>query len=69
MTNLLKVGDTVLVSFYTDDDDLADFLEEHGNQIIITELEKDGDELTGNFWGISTDGTDCPYHIEYRDLV
>jgi hypothetical protein len=64
----LKVGNTVYVSLGTDDEDLADYLEEHGDQITITEVELDGDELTGNFWGTSADGEDCPYHLEWRDV-
>lgn len=64
----LKVGKTVYVSLGTDDTDLSDYLEEYGDQITITEVETDNGELTGNFWGTSADGTDCPYHLEWRDV-
>ena len=64
----LKVGNTVYISLGTDDEDLADYLEEHGDQITITEVETDKDGLTGNFWGTSAEGTDCPYHLEWQDV-
>lgn len=64
----LKVGSIVYISLNTDDEDLADYLREHGDYITITEVEIDGDELTGNFWGASADGTSCPYHLEWRDV-
>lgn len=64
----LREGNTVYISLGTDDEDLADYLEEHGDQITIEEVEIDGDELTGNFWGKSADGTSCPYHLEWRDV-
>ena len=64
----LKVGNTVYISLGTDDEDLADYLEEHGDQITIVEVELDEDELTGNFWGKSADGEYCPYHLEWRDV-
>ena len=64
----LKEGNTVYISMGTEDDDLAEYLEEHGDQITIEEVETDEGELTGNFWGKSADGTDCPYHLEWRDV-
>ena len=64
----LKEGQVVYVSLGTDDEDLNDYLEEHGDRITITEVETDGDELTGDFWGISADGEHVPYHMEWRDV-
>lgn len=64
----LKEGQVVYVSLGTDDEDLNEYLEEHGDQITITEVETDGDELTGNFWGTSADGEHVPYHMEWRDV-
>ena len=64
----LKVGQVVYISGNTDDEDLNEYTEEHGDQVTITEVELDGDELTGNFWGTSADNEDIPYHLEWRDV-
>lgn len=64
----LKVGQVVFISESTDDYDLIDYIKEHGDKVIITEVEYDGDELTGNFWGVSESGEPIPYHLEWRDV-
>ena len=67
-TEYLKVGQVVYISGNTDDDDLNEYTEKYGDQITITEVEEDGDELTGNFWGTNSKGEDVPYHLEWRDV-
>lgn len=73
MTELLskfKVGNTAVIGFSTDDEDLNDFLDTFGNRIVITEVEEEDGELTGNFWGVQrTHRVYCPYHLEFRDVT
>ena len=66
----LKVGSTAIVEYSDEDDDLNEFLDTFGNRIVITEVEEEDGELTGNFWGVNlTHKVHCPYHIEYRDVT
>lgn len=60
----LREGSIVRVSTATDDDELNEFLDEHGDEIIINEV----DELDDYFWGKTTTGVDVPYHMEGRDI-
>ena len=64
-----KVGNTAIIGFVTEDDELNEFLDTYGNRIVITEIEEEDGEPTGNFWGVNlTHKVICPYHIEYRDI-
>ena len=66
----LKVGNTAIVGYSDEDDELNEFLDTFGNRIVITEVEEEDGELTGNFWGVNlTHKVECPYHIEYRDVT
>lgn len=66
----LKVGNTAVIGFTTEDDELNEFLDTFGNRIVITEVEEEDGEPTGNFWGVQlTHKVHCPYHIEYRDIT
>ena len=70
MTDKFKVGNTAVIGFTTEDDDLNEFLDTFGNRIVITEVETDNGELTGNFWGVNLlHKVHCPYRIEYRDVT
>jgi len=60
------VGTVVTVSINTEDEDLADALQEHGNSVLITSREDD------MYWGeIITDNgrVDLEYHFEYMDIT
>ena len=65
-----KVGNTAVIGFYTEDDELNDFLDDYGNRVVITEIEEEDGEPTGNFWGVNlTHKVHCPYHLELRDVT
>ena len=62
---LIKENDLVQVMVgRCDDEDLCDWIEEHGCPIIrVTQVEDD------NLWGETfPDGADVPYHMEMRDV-
>ena len=73
MTELLskfKVGNTAVIGLSTEDEDLNNFLDTYGNRIVITEIEEEDGEPTGNFWGVQlTHKVHCPYHLEYMDVT
>lgn len=70
MTDKFKVGNTAIISSSTEDDELNEFLDTYGNRIVITEIEEEDGEPTGNFWGVQlTHKVHCPYHIEYGDIT
>lgn len=70
MLDKLKVGNTATIGFYTDDEELNAFLEIFGNEIVITEVEEEDGELTGNFWGVNLyHKIHCPFHIEFMDVT
>lgn len=73
MTELLskfKVGNTAVIGLSTEDEDLNEFLDEYGNRIVITEIEEEDGEPTGNFWGVQlTHKVHCPYHLELMDVT
>lgn len=65
-----KVGNTAIIGFVTEDDELNDFLDDYGNRVVITEIEEEDGELTGNFWGVNlTHKVHCPYHLEFMDVT
>lgn len=65
-----KVGNTAVIGLSTEDEDLNEFLDEYGNRIVITEIEEDDGEPTGNFWGVQlTHKVHCPYHLELMDVT
>lgn len=65
-----KVGNTAVIGFNTEDDELNEFLDTFGNRIAITEVEEEDGELTGNFWGVNVvHKVVCPYHLEYKDIT
>lgn len=63
------VGTVVTLSMDTEDEDLNEFLEEHGNRVLITSREND------IYWGdiivdeVTMERIDLPYHFEYRDIL
>lgn len=63
------VGTVVTLSMDTEDEDLNAFLEEHGNQVLITSREND------MYWGdivvdeVTMERMNIPYHFEYRDIL
>jgi hypothetical protein len=63
------VGTVVTLSMDTEDEDLNEFLEEHGNKVLITSREND------MYWGdivideVTMERIDLPYHFEYRDIL
>ena len=64
-----QVGNVAVIG-ETEDDDLNEFLDTFGNRIVITEIEMEDGEPTGNFWGVQvTNKVHCPYHLEYSDIV
>lgn len=74
MESLLKgnlkpvVGTVVTLSTSTEDEYLNEFLEEHGNQVLITSREVDmywGDIVTDR---VTMERIDLPYHFEYKDI-
>ena len=46
-----KTGNTAVIGFSTDDEDLNEFLDTFGNRIVITEIEEEDGEPTGTFGG------------------
>lgn len=65
-----KTGNTAVIGFSTDDEDLNEFLDTFGNRIVITEIEEEDGEPTGNFWGVNlTHKVHCPYHLEAMDIT
>ena len=65
-----KIGNTAVIGLSTEDDELNEFLDTFGNRVVITEIEKEDDEFTGNFWGVNlTHKVYCPYHLEYNDVT
>ena len=65
-----KVGNTAVIGLSTEDEDLNGFLDEYGNRIVITEIEEEDGEPTGNFWGVQlTHKVHCPYHLELMDVT
>ena len=65
-----KTGNTAVIGFSTDDEDLNAYLDTFGNRIVITEIEEEDGEPTGNFWGVNlTHKVHCPYHLEARDIT
>ena len=65
-----KVGNTAVIGLSTEDEDLNEFLDEYGNRIVITEIEEEDGEPTGNFWGVQlTHKVHCPYHLELMDVT
>ena len=49
-----------LINMTREDDELEDFLEEHGHDVVIDRIED------SYFWGKSAkDNTNIPYHMEY----
>lgn len=66
MTDKFKIGNTAVIGFTTEDDELNEFLDTYGNRIVITEIEEEDGEPTGNFWGVQLH---CPYHLEYQDIT
>lgn len=65
-----KVGNTAIIGLSTEDEDLNEFLDEYGNRIVITEIEEEDGEPTGNFWGVQlTHKVHCPYHLELMDVT
>ena len=73
MTSLLTrnlkpvVGTVVTINGY-DDTDLEEFLEENGNQVLITSREGDmfwGDVVTDK---VAKGRVDLPYHFEFSDI-
>lgn len=70
MEKLFKVGNTAVIGLSTEDEDLNNFLDTYGNRIVITEIEKEDGELTGNFWGVQlTHKVHCPFHLEFMDIT
>ena len=70
MEKLFKVGNTAVIGLSTEDEDLNNFLDTYGNRIVITEIEEEDGELTGNFWGVNlTHKVHCPYHLEFMDIT
>ena len=66
----IKVGNTAIIGFNTEDEELNNFLDTFGNRIVITELEEEDGELTGNFWGVNlTHKVHCPFHLEFMDVT
>ena len=62
------VGTVVTLSTLTADDDLNEFLEEHGNQVLITSRENDmywGDIVTDR---VTMERIDLPFHFEGMDI-
>jgi len=62
------VGTVVTLSTLTEDEDLNEFLEEHGNQVLITSREDDmywGDIVTDR---VTMERIDLPFHFEYMDI-
>lgn len=59
----LKTNTKVIISINTDDNELDEFLSEHGNEVIIQHVEDD------YFWGKTTTGIEIPYHMEARDII
>lgn len=63
------VGTVVTLSMGTEDEDLNEFLEEHGNRVLITSREND------MYWGdiivdeVTMERIDLPFHFEYRDIA
>lgn len=58
------VGRIIELSSVTEDTDLDDFTEEHGEEVRITEIEG------AYFWGVSTkSNVTVPYHMEYQDIA
>ena len=69
MTDKFKVGNTAIVGV-TEDEELNNFLDTFGNRIVITEVEEEDGELTGNFWGVNlTHKVHCPFHLEFMDIT
>ena len=63
------VGTVVTLSMDTEDEDLNEFLYEHGNKVLITSRENDmywGDIITDE---VAMERVDLPYHFEYRDIL
>lgn len=70
MEKLFKVGNTAVIGLSTEDEDLNNFLDTYGNRIVITEIEEEDGELTGNFWGVQlTHKVHCPFHLEFMDIT
>jgi hypothetical protein len=70
MEKLFKVGNTAVIGLSTEDEDLNNFLDTYGNRIVITEIEEEDGEPTGNFWGIQlTHKVHCPFHLEFMDIT
>ena len=70
MLEKLKVGNTAIIGFTTEDEELNDFLGTFGNRVVITEVEEEDGELTGNFWGVNlTHKIHCPFHLDYMDVT
>ena len=70
MLEKLKVGNTAIIGFTTEDEELNDFLDTFGNRVVITEVEEEDGELTGNFWGVNlTHKIHCPFHLDYMDVT
>lgn len=73
MLDKLKVGNTATIGFYTEDDELNDFMDKMGNRFVITEVEIDEDDEgqpTGYLWGVNLEHkVICPYHFEYGDIT
>ena len=63
METNFKINAIVEVSTSTDDDELNEFLEEHGNIVIIEQIEDD------YFWGKTQNDVKVPYHLEARDIT
>lgn len=59
----LKPNTKVITSIGTDDNELNEFLSEHGNEVVIQHIEDD------YFWGKTTTGIEIPYHMEVRDII
>lgn len=70
MLDKLKVGNTATIGFSTEDEELNNFLDTFGNEIVITEVEEEDGELTGSFWGVNLyHKIHCPFHIEFMDVT
>lgn len=70
MLEKFKEGNTAIVGCSTDDEELNEFLDTYGNRVVITEVEIEDGEPTGNFWGVNlTHKVYCPYHLELRDVT
>lgn len=70
MLDKLKAGNTAVIGFSTEDEELNNFLDTFGNEIVITEVEEEDGELTGNFWGVNLyHKIHCPFHIEFMDVT